>query len=449
MMKRLLFILMLSYGSLSLFAQPEAGLWFLPEVSQANQLNPAFTGNQSLVIGIPAMSGSFSLMNSTFPVQQAFVGPVDQRLNLENEIAALQGDQFLRSWADVRLLEVGFKVRKTQIGISSHLKMLGHSRYSSDFVKLLWFGNGNLIDETIQLTPDFQLMAYQDFAARISVPVGEKLRIGGRLHYLLGVGDLSVGNNTFTLYTDPAFYQLTIDADYEVRASNSISSLPNQLSAVPNWFNAANGGLAIDLGAEFRPMKNVSIGASLLNFGFINWRQNAQIWKSEGIIEYNGLTLGSWVRDQQFTAADYIDSLEAVFSPIQRQESYTTSLPLRLIVGGSWEPMEWLRVGALFEQESFRGQNFQVIALHGALRHKDIASFGLTYSHLPRFGSQLGTQLMFRAGPVQLLASTNNVLTAFQYWKGRSAQFRLGLNFAIGEGQFWEENAAATPSMPY
>ena len=59
-------------------------------------------------------------------------------------------------------------------------------------------------------------------------------------------------------------------------------------------------------------------------------------------------------------------------------------------------------------------------------------SFGLLYSFTENEPYRFGANTALRLGPVQLMAATDNLLTAFQIDNSNTANFRFGLNLVFG-----------------
>ena len=215
-------------GCSTLLAQPEPGLWFQPEANQANLLNPAYTGNHKVVIGLPALGVSFG--NSAFAFQDAFLGPEGTDLDIGPLVDQLDSHVYGRFWGDLRGLSLGLKFNRVQLGLEYHLKGHTYLRYNKELAQLLWYGNGAYVGEKLPLNPEFQFSSWQDIGLRISAPIGEKIRIGGRLHYMNGIANLTTEQNQLSFYTAPEFYQVEVEADYLFRSNLDLEGIDSLVS---------------------------------------------------------------------------------------------------------------------------------------------------------------------------------------------------------------------------
>lgn len=417
-------------------AQTEAGLWFLPEASQANLLNPAYTGEKKLVIGLP--SGGFTLANSAFAFQDAILGPEGSDLDVGSLVDQLDDKIYGRSWGDLRALSLGIKLGRAQLGLEYHLKGLSYLSSNKELAQLLWYGNGAYLDERLSLDPDVQMTVWQDLALRFSIPMGKRIRLGARLHYLGGIADLSSGQNNLTFYTDPEYYQVELEADYLLRSSLNLRNSDSILQLSSPFSLGSNPGYTLDLGAHIPIGEQFAVGVSVLNLGSITWQNDPSAWQGQGTYSFEGVHVGFYSRNGEFGFGNFEDSLRSAIQIREEIGPYSTPLPVRALIGVSWTPLSWTRLGVLYERESFRNVTSNAIALHGGVDIQKILYLGLNYTYHTDFPQQVGAQLMLQAGPVQLLVMSSNVLGAIRYWDAQTANLRIGLNLAIGQAD-WEQ----------
>lgn len=428
-------------------AQVETGLWFLPEASQANLLNPAYTGEKKLVIGLPSVG--FTLSNSAIAFQDAFLGPEGSDLDVGPLVDQLNDKMHARSWMNLRAFSLGVKVGRAQVGLEYHVKALGFLSLNKELAQLLWYGNGTYIDQTLDLDPDLQLTAWQDLALRFSVPLGNKIRLGARLHYLGGIADLSSGKHDLSFYTNPEYYQVELETDYLLR-----SSLDLDIENIDSAFNISspfglgnNPGYTLDLGAHIPIGDQLSLGLSVLNLGSITWQTQPKAWEAQGKYTFDGVHVGFYSRNGEFGFGNFEDSLRSAIQITEDIGPYSTNLPVRAIAGLTWTPEDWVRVGLMYERESFRNQINNAIGLHAGVNVQKILYVGVNYTYESQYQNQLGAQVMLQAGPVQFLIMSSNAIGAFRYWEARTANLRVGMNLAFGKAN-WQKEEIQASSQP-
>ncbi len=430
-MKSFFIYILLFFSLMAVSAQSASGgLWFMPELYQSNRLNPAFTGDRKLVIGLPAPY--FGIANSAFALQDILAD--DGRVDLGPVIADLDPLNYVRTWAEIQGFALGLRIAKMQVGIDWRVRASSYLRYSDRMAQLFWYGNGAFVDETLQVGPDLQLNAFSETALRFNMPVGEKWRLGGSLKILQGLADISTSRNELSLYTDPEYYQITTETDYQIDASIGIGDFLQTIQNPGNWDLSQGSGLALDLGATYQLNKQWSFSASMLDIGRIGWNGFVTNYHSQGSFTYEGLPISAYsTADSGLTLSSLLDSLQAAFVPEQKNDAYKTGLPTRFLIGASWEPLGFLRLGALFEREWYRGQSFDAFSLHAGVHWKDRISAGLTYTLQETFQDRLGAQVMGKLGPFQVYAGTGNLLTIFNYMEGKTADVRFGMNLVFGK----------------
>lgn len=429
MNKRFFILFLLLLGASSLFAQFEGGLWFMPELPQANRLNPAFERSRKLVIALPATY--FGLANSAFTVGE--VQGANGGINLGPVIEGLQPTNYARFWADIQGIALGFQAGKVQFGVGWRVRASAYLRYSDKLAQLFWYGNGPFVDETLQLGPDLHLTGFHETAVRASLPVNDKLRVGGALKYLGGLADISTSRNQLSLYTDPEYYQLTAETDYQVDGSVAIDDWLSTIGQPENWAGANNSGWAMDLGLQYEVNDQWSVAASAIDIGTIRWAGDVSNYRSNGDFTYSGLSLSAYSDTSGLDLDRLVDSLQSAFDPLETHEAYATALPTRVMAGVTWNPTTSLRVGAVYEREWYRSQQFDALAIHGGIHWKDVVYGGLTYTFQEVYQDRLGAQIMVRLGPLQAFAMTHNVLTFFRYADAKTASFRWGVNLVFGK----------------
>jgi hypothetical protein len=432
------FCLILLWGWNVLPAQTEPGLFFMPEVFQAGAVQTASVNPRRVVLSMPSLG--LSVANSAIPFQGLFVGPDAGQYDIGPLVDQLQDVNYARSWVDMQTFGLGIRIKNTQIALDHRIRQNLFLSYSDDIARLAWYGNGSLVGEPLQLSPDFQATLFHEIGARVSVPIGKRIRLGARLKYLGGLADANVGRNTLTFYTDPEYYQLSLDADYQVRTAlpdlENLAEFNGDPSQLPLF---GNSGLGLDLGLEASILKNLKVSANLLDLGSINWNTNTSSWLSQGNFEFNGLPMEAFSDSNGIQLPAFADSLQSTFLPSQSNETYRTNLPLRLLVGVQWDPVRFLRLGAMFEQEWYRNQQFTSLALHGGLHLKDWLYLGANYTYQPLYEPQVGAQLMLRLGPIQTYVMANQILTVNRYWDAKTANIRLGMNLTFGKVDYKKE----------
>lgn len=434
-MKKINILAALVFLSFGIKAQQELGLHFMDKVWQSNLTNPAFFSQKTVVISLPSVytnytNSSFSLKNILQPDGDSMV------LDLGNAVNQLKGNNFVAANVNADPLLLGIKIKNLQISVTSGVKANTYFGYDKNLVGLLVNGNEAYINQKVNIAPNVGLRVYSEIGlgAAYRFLEDERLSIGGRVKYLMGLGDISTSKtqNEISIYTDPEFYQLTLQSNYALQSSNifqgeSADSLQFTLDNIRPF--SQNNGLGFDIGAQYKINEQFTVSASVIDIGRIKWTENTKEYVTQGTYTYDGIHFDQLLDSSFVNFGAVTDSLGKVFNfkDLNRDE-YTTSLPTRFYLSGTYQPIEMIKVGALFYGEKLAGKFNPGILLSGNLSVKEWFTFGLGLGYRnQRFGN-IGVNASLKGGPFQVFVATDNV-TGFVSFKGvRNANIRTGLN---------------------
>lgn len=433
------------------------GLHFLPQTYQSTFTNPAFKQDARVQVVQPLLGSSFNLetLHSGFTLRDLFVDLDDDPLRIDPDqlIDALRPTNYLVSNFSVMPLAVAFQVQdKWQIGIHTAVQTRNELTYSDGLPGLLWRGNGAYLDEMTDLGLSFDVLAYSEVGVSASTDISDKVRVGGRLKLLQGLLNVSTDHRAsdLSLYTNPEFYQLTFDYDYRLRFASAFDADIDSLSDITNLevngagqaFGFSNPGVALDLGVQFMPIEKLTINASVVNLGRISWRNSASVFATEGSLTFEGLDPFSDEIDadsatiQQAVGQSleaFLDSASAAIelgSP--EEDRYSTGLPARYFLSGTYDVTDFFRAGAALSGEAYRGGFNQTFMLNATLRPVHWFTVGLNYAYDNRYRSMLGMQGRLNLKFLQFYAAAGNVLAPFQLGRLRAVSYQFGLNLTFG-----------------
>ena len=197
-------------------------------------------------------------------------------------------------------------------------------------LEFFWGGNGQFIDETINIAPRINLMAYQEFGFGVGFNVSENLSLGTRLKYLIGAGAFYTSNSVVAVHTDPDYYALSADTDYLIHTAGIPQADLNNgeffdFDFASNFFGE-NRGFAIDLGANLKVGEKLNIQTSILNLGKINWEDNVNTYWSQGSLTFEGLDLQPILDEGELDTEEILDSIGQTFEFEHAQSRFSLSL---------------------------------------------------------------------------------------------------------------------------
>jgi hypothetical protein len=434
------------FASFTSLAQQDLTLFNFNDIPQSSYSNPANQFNGKFFLGLPGISSSYySVSNSGFAYSDFIKKDGDSlRIDFNSMIGELEEKNFLSFNTKVDLISFGFKLgERTQIMFNATENINLRFNYSRDLVTFIHKGNLAFQDNRANFDgTGFSANYYREYGVGISHQFGDRLRAGVRLKYLYGIANLDSKKSDLTLSTDPNTYALTSNADVLINTSGSLDSISNQNGFISGF---DNNGFGIDLGMNYELTKKLSINASVIDLGFIDWGSNVTNYTIEkGQYYYEGIQIESFSPQDDTTntaAFDRVaDSLEAAFDLKETNESYTTPLVGRIYIGANYKLNDNLMVGGLIQSEFFKGlvkPSFTASANYKLTKWIGLAA---SYSMINRSFNNLGVGLNLNPGPIQIYVVSDNVLSAFRPQHARHAQVRVGINLIFGSEKVKEIN---------
>ena len=189
-----------------------------------------------------------------------------------------------------------------------------------------------------------------------------------------------------------------------------------------------NMGFSVDLGVTYAVNEKLSLSASVLDLGKINWERNVTNYINQGETTYDGFDFAQFVENDSVSFESTLDSLENTFNFSEENENYSTNMPVKIYLSGTYQLNEKIQLGGLLYYENYRGEHFPVLGLSVNTKFKKIFNVGATYSARKDSVFNLGLNFAIKYKAFQLFATADNVVGAFQPYKSSNVNFRTGLN---------------------
>lgn len=437
----LLFCSLFCLTAFGLRAQIDLSTYTLPDTWQANQLNPAFGARLSgLRIGLVGVRNDLGLSNITY---NGIVRSEGGRSFIDADAAISQldpADNILSERLDLETIGVGMKFGNLFLSLQHRQRYVAYLNYPKTLPQLIWQGNAQFIGETVGFGPDFDLTGYHEVALGGAFSIGDFFRVGGRVKLLSGVANSSTPSSELTLTTEEENYDLIVDGNYRVNNSGNLDFNGYESLALDFQFGqfgteglfGRNTGLAFDLGvdAQFGPLE---LSASVLDLnGQIDWQENVNNYTIDAPRSFQGLDVARNIFEDSLSFNNILDSLQQQYEPTETNEVYTTELSTKYYFRVGYQLNEQLTMGAIFFGESYRGDFDPAAALTGNYRLNDRWQFGALLAYRRESISNLGLNITFGAGPIQLMAATDNIITAFRPRDSQQASLRVGASLQFG-----------------
>lgn len=421
-----------------LSAQLEWGTHFMNNsLSQSNMSNPALFNDFNVSITIPSVYTGFS--NSSFSFHEVIKQDENVfRLDMD-EVLNRVGSKGLLIQNNMSVETIGMNFQKEKFLVNFHhgLKVFNKTNLSKEMLQMLWGGNEQFIDETIDIGIQQYFLAYHEVGLALGFKIEKQLTIGTRIKYLKGLATIQTPRSVATVYTNPEFYQLSSETDYLVQTGGfpeeKLQDIdPFKLNNYDRSIFGGNKGFAFDVGMTYRFNNKLTLEASANNIGFIKWKENAYDHQSKGNYEYDGLDLQPLVEGGEISTDEIIDSITQIFQFVDTKSTFKTTTPANGYLSMRYELAQRVYVsGFLFMEKSNSLSNYA----GGVNLKKDFGTvwaLGIQYAYHNKSTHNIGLMTSLRLGPFQFYATTDNIGPIFDPLKTQKFNFRSGLNLVFG-----------------
>ncbi len=414
--KHILLLILIACGSVS-FAQVEGTLQYMNTLPQSVVNNPAFVPSYKFSLGLPFSSFYAGYTNNGFAYND-LVTRKDGKVNadLTKWINKLPSKTYISPAISLDFLRLGIKINsKLYVTANATIKSYSYFLMPKDFASVFVEGNAPYVNSKINLSPALESVSYLETALGASYQINPKLTMGGRLKILKGIANITTQSSNMSIAVDENYY-LTASADLSVKTSG-INDITNSGYNFSKEFKnyMKNNGVAIDVGATYRLLDKLTLNASLIDLGGINWKNNLYQYsldKSKANYTFSGINATDLVNGN---ANDYMqaqtDSIKAHFKWQEGStSSYRTALPTKMLLGGNYELVKNFNVGTVFFAEKFQGRFSPGWTTSVNKNFGNAISTSLSYTLSNRSFNNFGAGLSFNMTPIQLYVIGDNLL---------------------------------------
>ena len=478
-MKKIYIIIIASIFSISVFAQQSNTMYFMQKTPQTSLLNPAYTpgcnfyiggalvnatpvfGQVFLPIAIDFTSTSFDystiIHKGTITYEDSLI------VDLKGFVDGLKDYNYLTFNLNVDLLAIGFKVKDMYFTLNATEKVDFKFGYSGDMFRIPYYGNGDpdLIGSDANFGFGIDAVHYREFAIGVSKPINDKLTVGLKAKALFGMANINTKVNEYVWNTDADNFDYTFSSESEINSSlpfleyfyndttGNIDSVEMKDFDAKGYFvNFKNKGVGVDLGATYKMNDKITLSASLIDLGFISWKDNPYSIVNSGEFSFTGIDIANEIFSNDTSENDnsigdsFLDSLAENFSIEDTNLTYKTYLTPKVYIGGNFQINEKINIGALARIEFMRKRISPSLTV--SVNTQFTKWFGLTgtYSIMNNSFTNAGLGMSIKMGPWKMFVINDNVLGMILPHKARNINWRTGLYLVFGSNKA-EENAKA------
>ncbi|MGB3946352.1 MAG: DUF5723 family protein [Bacteroidia bacterium] len=418
--------------------QQNLTLYNMEMVPQRMYANPALVHSNNVYIGLPVISSQYiNISNSGFKYSDLIRHNGDSLyVDFDNMLGKLSTNNYISMAFQPDLLSFGFRIKKNYFSFNATEKINVRFRYPKNFMEFIWKGNGAMLGEQVNFNFGINAIHYREYGLGYAREINEKLTVGGKLKYLYGMENVWTEESDVSLTTDPNSFAITAKSNIKINVSgiDSVASGP----IADYLFKKKNKGLGIDLGGVYKLNEKLSFSASIIDLGFIRWKDQVSNYQSSNTnasYTYEGVSINQLLNDtsdSKFSAL--LDSVVNTFKLDTLNNAYTTRLSTQVYMGSNYKLTQKINVGALLYGQVFDKSIHPGLALSYNQRIGNWFGFSLSYSMYNRSYNNAGLGLCFGNGPTQFYIVSDNLLGAIFPQNTKNIHFNWGFNITFGKG---------------
>jgi outer membrane protein OmpA-like peptidoglycan-associated protein len=419
--------------------QQNLTLYNMEMVPQRMYMNPALVHSNKLYIGLPVISSTyFNVSNSGFKYSDLIRHNGDSLyVDFDNMLGKLAENNYISTAVNIDILSFGFRIKKNYFSFNATEKINVRFRYPKNFMEFAWKGNGALLGEEVNFNFGINAIHYREYGLGYAREINDKLTVGGKLKYLYGMENVWTEESDVSLTTDPNSFAITAKSNVKINVSGIDSVGKGSMSDY--LFKKKNNGFGVDLGGVYKLDEKLTFSASIIDLGFIRWKDNVSNYQSsntDASYTYEGVDLNQLLNDtseNKFGAL--LDSVVNTFKLDTVHTTYSTRLSTQVYMGGNYNFTKKINVGALLYGQVFDKSIHPGLALSYNQRVGNWFGFSLSYSMYNRSYNNAGLGLSFGNGPTQFYIVSDNLLGAIFPQNTKNLHLNFGFNLIFGKAR--------------
>jgi outer membrane protein OmpA-like peptidoglycan-associated protein len=393
-------------------------LYFMKNVPLRHKLNPSFQPLSDLYISLPAISYiQLGFWNNSLTLRDViytntagesiyFFHPDGDKQKFYN---LLKNSTLINLGTQIELLGFGFRKGPAYWSFDASLKVEGNVAIPKSLMSLLLFGtpdkekpnNFDLSKLGLDLT------AYSEYALGYSRQINEQLTVGGKVKFLSGLGKASLKNSNTKISASLDKWNVQLNGTLDVALPGDLyiedhldSVSYTAPAAVGDFLKSSGAGGAIDIGAEFKIMDQLTLSAAITDIGFISWNNNLQNISYKADYTFDGL---GDLNDQdlgEFNFDTILNALKQTIDLTRKKTAFSSWLAPKIHLGAEYAFSEdKMSVGLFSKTTGYNGRLYEEMTASFNARPVNWFNFSLSYSIMNGHGSTIGAGLGLRTGP--------------------------------------------------
>lgn len=429
----------LSLSSLVATAQQELTLHLMNNIHQSSHTNPALRAKNKVHISLlssyygGATNTGFNYNQLAAQVETDETG--QKVLNLETlyNNLDLNGRDYVNLGASLDIFALSFRAGKGQFSLNLTERLQSRLGYSSALLEAIT--TGNTPGQTLQFDGYWlKGMHYREIGLGYNRQLLEdnKLVVGGRIKTLFGMANVNTRRADFSIATagESEMYAITLSADMLVQTAGLGFLGEGEASYISNTNNL---GVGLDVGATYQYNEKLSFSASIVDAGFINWKEDITNYWSNGSYTFEGISNDSlFSKGVDIDISQAIDSISNTFEIVEDSAAYRTGLPTKMYLTGYYRLARNTKASVTVYAD-FIGSFHRGLSVGVSQKLGRWLQAAATYSMQARSYNNLGLGLTLTTGAkgLQIYAVTDNIMAVTNPGGAKVANVRTGFNFVF------------------
>ena len=436
--------------------------YFMEGTSARLQLNPGLQPTKGYfnmpIIGSFNMSASSNVLGTSDIIDLMDSG--SDLYSNDKLFDRLKADNRLNVNLNTDILSFGWYRGKGFWSVNVGLRADFGAELAKDMFSMMRTMNGFALEDVAGTNQSYSLSnqtlnmkAYAEIGLGYSRRITEKLTVGGRVKVLLGLARAEMNINQFDLNLDVPNPQYTNYADYESRGElspsdwygahydysangNVITTLKgggmtfDNNGMIDNFdldagdLGIAGSGFGIDLGASYKVWDNLTVSASILDLGFLKWKESETTVATVSGEAHEMIDASNYDR---YIGGDFLSFERFDFEEGSPEKVKTkTRLYSTLLLAGEYGLLNnKLSVGAMYTARFAEPKTLNELTFLATFRPKNWLNAAISYSPIQASGKSIG--LAVKLGPLF-------VGTDYMFFGGNSKSVNgfLGNSFPLG-----------------
>lgn len=436
--------------------------YFMEGTSARLQLNPGLQPTKGYfnmpIIGSFNMSASSNVLGTSDIIDLMDSG--SDLYSNDKLFDRLKADNRLNVNLNTDILSFGWYRGKGFWSVNVGLRADFGAALAKDMFSMMRTMNGFALEDVTGTNQSYSLSnqtlnmkAYAEIGLGYSRRITEKLTVGGRVKVLLGLARAEMNINQFDLNLDVPNPQYANYADYESRGElspsdwygshydysangNVITTLKgggmtfDNDGMIDNFdldagdLGIAGSGFGIDLGASYKVWDNLTVSASILDLGFLKWKESETTVATVSGEAHETIDASNYDR---YIGGDFLSFERFDFEEGSPEKVKTkTRLYSTLLLAGEYGLLNnKLSVGAMYTARFAEPKTLNELTFLATFRPKNWLNAAISYSPIQASGKSIG--LAVKLGPLF-------VGTDYMFFGGNSKSVNgfLGISFPLG-----------------